>query len=151
MDKNLISINQNTKLALAKAKSLLNIANRILEKKDDEWIENLWKWADSYEISKQDLPRNKKDLLKIKSLTLENLHAATIPTEVQYLKQLETLYLHDFLELPDSIINLKNIKTLTLIWYFCENNGTTNIKIIDDWIEELTGSGCEIFIDCDYH
>ena len=50
MDKSLVSTNQNAKVALSKSKSLLNITNRILEKKDNEWIERLLKWADEKNI-----------------------------------------------------------------------------------------------------
>ena len=37
---------------------------------DDNWIENLWAWADQHKVSKKTLPRNKSKLLKIKCLDL---------------------------------------------------------------------------------
>ncbi len=114
-------------------------------------MQELWDWADYYEIPENNFPRNKQDLINMKLLSLENLYAAIIPTEIQYLVKLEELYLHDFLELPDSITNLKNLKELTLIWYYCENKGETNVDLINIWINKLEKNGCNVFIDCDYH
>ena len=150
MRTNLITTSQNAKIALSKSRKLLDLTNKILEKEDDEWLERLWKWADENSISAKDIPRDKKNLLKIKSLTLEYLDAAVIPSEIKYLTQIESLYLHDFSELPDSITSLKNLTDLTLLWYFCENN-CANIKLLEKWTEDLIENGCSVFEDCDYH
>ncbi len=117
---------------------------------DNAWVEKLFEWAHEYAIPSKDFPRDKETLLKTTSLVLEDLHAAVLPTEVGNLTHLEHLSLHDFSELPDSIVNLKNLKTLTLIWYFC-NERTDNIQLIEKWITDLKDNGCDVFIDCDYH
>lgn len=46
----LITINQNAKLSLIKSRNFLDITRKILEKKDDDWIQRLWKWADENDI-----------------------------------------------------------------------------------------------------
>jgi hypothetical protein len=37
---------------------------------DEAWMKRLWKWADQYDISDEDIPRDKDTLLKIKHLNL---------------------------------------------------------------------------------
>lgn len=37
----LITINQNAKLSLIKSRNFLDITRKILEKKDDDWIQRL--------------------------------------------------------------------------------------------------------------
>ena len=37
---------------------------------DDNWVENLWAWAEQHKISKKTLPRNQSKLLNIKCLDL---------------------------------------------------------------------------------
>ena len=56
MKNNLTTTNHNAKLALTKSKSLLNITNSLLAKKDcnnlldENWINILWQWADDNNI-----------------------------------------------------------------------------------------------------
>ncbi len=37
---------------------------------ENEWMHNLWVWADKHNIDKEELPRDKQSLLQLKSLTL---------------------------------------------------------------------------------
>ena len=142
---------------------------------DDSWIDRLWEWAEENDISEEKLPRDKKKLLELKKLYLDEIPITELPKEIGNLSnltelslycnqitelpkevgnliQLEYLYLHDVIILPDTIINLKNIKSLTLLWYYCENkNKNKNINLISKWIKELEKAGCDVFVDCDYH
>lgn len=125
MNNNLTTINQNNKQVLLKAKNLLNITNKILEKKDDGWIKNLWEWADSYNINDHNktsldhwegFPRNKTQLLSLKKLTLEFYSIKIFPKELTNLINLEVLEFpwNSITKLPNEIKNLINLKRLTL-------------------------------------
>jgi len=155
MKQDLIITTQNSKTLLDKAKSLVNITNKILEKNknelvDDSWIDRLWRWADENDISDDELPRDKEKLLNMKILSLEFLECVKLPDEIGNLVQIENLYLHDFCTLPKTISNLTNLKSLVLLWYFCEDNDN-NKHYIQEWISKLRTNGCDIFIDCDIH
>jgi hypothetical protein len=152
MNNKLITTNKNNNQVLVKSKNLLDITNKILLKNDDNWIKILFKWADEFENSILSFPKNKKELLEFKSLKVEFYLDDVIgylPEEIGKLIQLEELYLHDIDELPDTIVNLRNLKSFTLLWYSCEKS--RNSELIFNWIEELKLNGCEIFIDCDIH
>lgn len=117
MDKNLISINQNTKLALAKTKSLLDITNKILANKDDKWLDFLLDWADRNIIQdKTNFSKNKEVLLKTKHISLRWNRLKSLPKEFFRLTQLEILELNnnDLEALPNEIGNLKKLKQLNL-------------------------------------
>ena len=67
----LITINQNAKLSLIKSKNLLDITRKILDKKDDDWIQRLWEWADENIIQERTyFPKTKSELLNISNLSV---------------------------------------------------------------------------------
>lgn len=153
LDKSIVATNQSAKLALSKSKSLLDLTDQILKKKDDEWMERILEWSKLYKYSIEYFPKEKKDLVRFKSLQIEFYKDGALgylPNEIGMLKQLEEIYLHDIVELPDAIINLRNLKSLTILWYYCEKQGS-NTELISKWISELKSNGCQVFIDCDYH
>lgn len=153
MNKSLITTNQSAKVALSRSKRLLDTTNKILKNKDNEWMQRLWKWFNLNNNSIVNFPNKREDLLKIDFLQIEFCKDNTLgylPNEIGMLKQLEALYLHDIVELPNTIINLKNLKYLTILWYYCEEQGN-NTELISKWISELKLNGCRVFIDCDIH
>ncbi|MFZ2844095.1 leucine-rich repeat domain-containing protein [Psychrobacter sp.] len=56
------------------------------------WMIELWAWADEFEISEADLPRNKNDLLAMTKLDISS---------------------NQITRLPECIVNLKNLRYLT--------------------------------------
>ncbi|MDD2651689.1 MAG: hypothetical protein PHX44_01400 [Sulfurimonas sp.] len=118
MDNQLVVLNSNTKIALSKARALLNTTNKILAtKNNDEWFEALLEWAELYLIQEKTyFPANKKDLLETKSLSLRWNRLKTIPEELCNLKQLEMLELNNNVieYLPQNIDILKNLQELNL-------------------------------------
>jgi Leucine-rich repeat (LRR) protein len=127
---NLATINQNSKLALSKAKNLLNTTKEILANKkisiDDSSIERLWQWADKNNIP--DLhwnksigrywgfPRDRKKLLKLNSLNLEDCNITELPQEIGNLTNLVKFRLsyNQLTSLPQEISNLNNLTEFNL-------------------------------------
>ena len=79
MNKNLTT-RQDTNLVLKKSKSILNITKKILTSETsltteiiEEWILEIWKWADIHNISIQKIPRSKNELLSLISLQITPL------------------------------------------------------------------------------
>lgn len=170
MDKQLVSLNSNSKVALNKAKSLINITNKILEKKtNDEWIETLLVWGKTNIIQERTyFPADKKELLEVKTLSLRWNRLKEVPKELFNLKQLEILdlnnnaieYLPQNIEklenllelnlninslknLPKEIVKLKNLKVLNI-----KNNKyleLSNEQI--SWLKELKDNGCNVVYD----
>ena len=140
-----------------------------IELDDNAWMKSLWTWANKYEIPKKALPRNRKDLLDIKHLSFylvffgiekrtdnklytekgtpipSKLIKGYFPEELGKLTQLESLcIIQNFIErLPESIVNLKNLKKLCL----CENRNLVLTFEQKLWIWELEKKGC--VIECD--
>ena len=131
---------------------------------NDIWIKKIWEWADQHNISNRNLPRDRDKLLKKRHLDLmmvyfglNNIPAnregevsfsikrGSFPKGIGKLAQLEKLCInYNFIErLPDSIVNLKNIKKLCL----CHNKYlvlTLNQKL---WIWELEKNGAIVEYD----
>ena len=38
---------------------------------NDDWVERIWAWADEFELTEKQIPRNKEDLIKLESLDIE--------------------------------------------------------------------------------
>ena len=54
MKKNLLTIKQSTEVALSRANTLMDVADKILANQstdlvDESWMERLWQWADDIE------------------------------------------------------------------------------------------------------
>ena len=111
-----ITIKPNANLAIQKAKSLMNITDKILlnnnkmDLQDDSWIYRLWEWADDNYITDlewveniiydnggywQGLPRNKEKLLNLSELNLNDCRLTEIPKEIVNLSKLTKLNLNN--------------------------------------------------------
>lgn len=136
--------NQNAKVALNKAKNLLNITKTLLVKQEnnqlveDNWIERLWKWADENNIPDPDaekgrwfddknetwgkgIPREKTRLLNLLELNLTGAffnpnEIKELPIEITYLTHIKGFTIHNqkLSRLPNNISNLKNLEELIL-------------------------------------
>jgi Leucine-rich repeat (LRR) protein len=123
---NLATINKDSKLALNKARNLMNITKKILAKKktnnlvDDSWIERLWEWADENNISNDNLPRNKEKLLNLTKISFLFNQLIELPKEIGKLVNLTWLNLYDY---PHLLLTQKQ----------------------KEWIRELRNNGCEVY------
>ncbi len=165
----LITINQNAKLSLIKSKNLLDITRKILEKKDDDWIQRLWEWADENIIQERTyfpktesellnisnlslrwnrlkyLPKEFFNLIQLKVLELNNNTLETLPEEIGRLKYLEELNLNinSLKTLPKEIINLKKLEILNI-----KNNKYLELDSEQiSWLKELKNNGCDVIYD----
>ena len=133
---------------------------------DESWIQRLWAWADEHNIPSEDLPRDKDKLLKKRHLDLImvyfglddipadsegevsfSIKRGSFPKEIGKLAQLEKLCInYNFIErLPDSIVNLKNIKKLCL-----SHNKYLVLTFSQKlWIWELEKNGATVEYDED--
>ena len=137
MKKNLPAVRQDSKVILAKSKSIVNITNKILKNKltqdDDIWMQRLWDWADAVGIdnlewvevhgtSGQGFPRSREMLLNLTTLKinvnyqdcLDDDNYIRIPEEIGNLKNLTELDIFYVHELPTTISNLKSLTSLSL-------------------------------------
>ena len=91
-----------------------NKFRRIYKKHD--WIDTLYQWADTYNVPKDKLPRDSRELLTLTHLDLSNLGLSKLPKEICYLESLQVLNLsHNGLtRLPHTIDYLTNLTTLHL-------------------------------------
>ncbi len=152
MNKNLIT-KQNTDLVLNKSKSTLSITSKILSGKTsltseviEDWITEIWSWADENDIDISTVPRGKDLLLPLDTIDLSGLELDSITNKLFFLEYMTTFILEDnnIEELPKEIVNFKNLKILNL-----KNNplALTNIQKI--WIEQLKEKGCEVYLNSD--
>ncbi len=83
---------------------------------DEEWLENLYKWADKYEISDTVLPREKEKLLVLSRLDLSSCNLLHLTKEIGNLTHLQELNLFKnfIIKLPKEIESLTNLKVLNL-------------------------------------
>ncbi|MBP9616470.1 DUF1566 domain-containing protein [Aliarcobacter cryaerophilus] len=122
--------NQNAKVALNKAKNLLNITKTLLVKQEnnqlveDNWIERLWKWANENNIPDHKIPRNKDKLLSLRFLDFNRQQISEIPSEVGNLSNLKEInFGHNYLtKLPKEIAQLRNLEKLSV-----SNNKLTSL------------------------
>jgi hypothetical protein len=143
--------------------------NKILEKKDDEWLNFLLNWANENIIQDRTyFPRTRQELKQIKKISLRWNRIQILPKEFFNLVELETLELNNnVLEgLPKEIENLKHLKELnlninSLVSLPTEIVSLKGLKILniknnkylelDDkqisWLIELKQNGCNIIYD----
>ena len=108
MKNNLPTIRQSTEVALSRANTLMDVADKILAKQstdlsvDESWMEVLWQWADDNNISNAVLPRDRERLVNLTKLYLGNNQLTELPKEIGNLVNLTWLYLGDneLTELP---------------------------------------------------
>lgn len=169
MSNDLITTNQNAKLLLAKSKTLIEVTKKILQEKDEGWIEKIFAWSDENIIqSSTYFPKNKDDLLRMKNLSLRWNRLTSLPDELFNLQQIETLELNnnaleyissklvkmtnlkhlnlninDLKLLPKEIIQLKQLEMLNI-----KNN---KHLVLDDeqisWLIGLKNNGCNVIYD----
>jgi len=169
MTNNLITINESSKVALEKTKSLLNTTKKILKEKDDEWLDILLDWAKENIIQEgTNFPKTKEELLEVRHVSIRWNRLKAVPKELFELKQIEILELNNnALEaLPNELGNLSNLRELNL-----NINGLKTLpneiiklqklKLLNiknnkylelsneqiSWLNELKQSGCNIFYD----
>lgn len=168
-NKQLITTNQNSQVALLKSKKLLDITKNILESKDDEYIENLLQWFNNNIIqNKSKYPKTKDEIIKTKTISIGWNRLKELPIELFNLSKLEILELNNnnLKLLPKEIANLKNLKILNLNINFLETlpNEIVQLKKLESlniknnkylelnkeqicWIKELKNSGCNVIYD----
>lgn len=169
MKKDLLRINQNSKLALNKAKSMIAITDKILLDKNNDWIDRLIIWGQKNIIQERTyFPSCQKELLEIKNLFLRWNRINKLPDEFCNLKQLEILELNNNnLEiLPTKISNLVNLKELNLNINSLQTLpkeiielkqlevlNIKNNKYLEldseqiSWLKELKEKGCKVIYD----
>jgi len=124
MNKNLPTIKQSTEVALSRANTLMDVADKILAKQstdlvDESWMERLWQWADDNYIDDATLPRDRDGLIKLTGLQLigswDN-QLTELPKEIGNLVNLTWLIINykQLTELPKEIGNLVNLTELIL-------------------------------------
>ena len=147
MDKvknNLLTIKQSTEVALSRANTLMDVADKILTKQstdlavDESWMERLWQWADDNYIDDATLPRDRDGLIKLTWLQLIgswNYQLTELPKEIGNLVNLTELRLsnNQLTKLPKEIGNLVNLDTLHL-----EGNQLTEVpKELQEWFDNI--------------
>ncbi len=151
MKKNLPIKKQESKVVLAKTKSLISIANKILLSKVDasqehieQWIEEIWSWADKFNISESKIPQERNTLLALTELDFSKMGLKEFPSQLCFLKNITTLILsqNKLLKLPKEIINFNTLEILILT--FNQITLTSDQKI---WLGDLKSKGCLILVD----
>lgn len=90
-----------------------NISDTTTTKK---WMTDLWAWADEFEVSEEDLPRNEAHLLTITNLTICSDQITELSESIGYLQNLTHLALNceALKRLPESIGQLSQLERLTI-------------------------------------
>jgi Leucine-rich repeat (LRR) protein len=140
VNKNLPTIRQSTEVALSRANTLMDVADKILAKQstdlvDESWMEVLWQWADDNRIQSYQLPRNRDGLLNLTKLWLNNTQLTELPKEIGNLTNLTSLLIGKNLlnEFPKEIGNLVNLTELNL----SDNQLTELPKEQQEWFDNI--------------
>ena len=117
-NKNLPTIRQSTEVALSRANTLMDVADKILANQstdlvDESWMERLWQWADDNECDRY-LPKDRESLLNLTYLFIGSVNSKKLnwlPKEIGNLVNLTALHLEGIplTELPKEIGNLVNL------------------------------------------
>ena len=81
------------------------------------WMEELWGWADKFELSEEQVPRDADALLTLTELKAMNKSITEVPKSIGNLKNLKILNLDENYELktlPESIDKLIGLEELHL-------------------------------------
>ncbi|MDD2651688.1 MAG: hypothetical protein PHX44_01395 [Sulfurimonas sp.] len=114
---------------------ILEEKNSIEQERVEQWIQNLWDWADTNQIPNAKLPRKRERLLRIKTIDFTNIKIKNLPSEICNLENIEELILWDcnLAYLPKEIVKFTKLKKLQL-------RGNPNLKLIPsqkNWLENL--------------
>jgi hypothetical protein len=111
----------------------------------NEWIKELWKWADENNISNDLLSRKKDNLLAKTTIDFTNMGLKNIPKELFELQNVSTFILwdNDIIYLPEEIINFVNLKKLNLRG----NPRLVISKTQKEWLDKLISQGCIVYKD----
>ena len=80
---------------------------------DEKWMKEIWDWADKNQIDESVIPRESKELIKLKILhIIDNSDLKEVPESIGNLKSLEdfTLKGTNIIKLPESIGQLSKLK-----------------------------------------
>lgn len=82
----------------------------------EPWMTELWAWADKFEISEEDLPRNREGLLTITDLDISSNQLTELSESIGQLSKLRRLMVsnNQLDGLPDSIGQLINLECLDI-------------------------------------
>ena len=84
----------------------------VADSNNEEWMQEIWDWADKFNIEKDVIPRKPKKLIKLEVLEISyNDEISTIPESIGNLKSLVTFALEGskLKKLPNSIGELSNL------------------------------------------
>src|SRR5699024_5276615 len=86
---------------------------------DESWMQEIWEWADRYEINEDTIPRSRIDLLGLESLSVYSINF--LPESIGNLVNLTYLEVsfggfspNMLTSLPENIGNLINLRTLNV-------------------------------------
>lgn len=71
----------------------------------EPWMEELWSWADKFELSEEEIPREVNVLLALTKLELPQKSITELPKSISNLSSLKILNLEEnieLIELPES-------------------------------------------------
>ena len=90
------------------------------------WVDRLCQWADDNDISINDLPRDRGQLLILQTLNLRSSQLRNIPKEIGKLTDLTELNLegNELTSFPKEIGQLTNLTGLYLIEFFQNSNNS---------------------------
>ena len=122
-NRTIIPIETSTGLgALAQAKVLIKTTQDILDARkaalaiDASWIDELIAWANEHNISEEQFPRDRKEIVNLAALDLLGNRLTKLPESIGQLSNLTELHLrgNSLTELPESIGQIHNLTTLDL-------------------------------------
>ena len=99
---------------------MIEITNKILETKNDDWIKKLFKWANENDLSSDIIPRIESDLMNLEEINLSSdLSYSTCESNLTLVGNFKNEYIHrtKIKFISKELFNLKKIKK-----FDCSNN-----------------------------
>ena len=102
---NIVKRNNSTELAIEGSRNLLSLTNTILNSAliarkssqsitDESWMQEIWAWADKFEIHDLQVPRDREKLLQLTSLDISSSdYHKLLVQNVNNLTNYQSLYL----------------------------------------------------------